>query len=159
MRCGRRRSSWPPASSWRTLTIPGADRFLGNGLYYGAAHSDAPLAQGQDICIVGAGNSAGQAAIFFSRHARSVTMLVRGPSLEARMSSYLIEQIEANAAIQVQTDMPDHRPGGRQRRCESIEVLDTATGCQRTPPRCPAVFVMIGAEAVTGWMPAAHRAR
>jgi thioredoxin reductase (NADPH) len=94
--------------AWRTLTIPGADRFLGNGLYYGAAHSDAPLAQGQDIFIAGAGNSAGQAAIFFSRHARSVTMLLRGPSLASRMSSYLIEQRRHRSAA----PLPDHRAGG-----------------------------------------------
>ncbi|GAA4370242.1 hypothetical protein GCM10023166_18500 [Paeniglutamicibacter cryotolerans] len=60
---------------WRTLPLPSVERFPGSGLYYGAARSDAGLAQGQDIYTGGVGNSAGQAAIFFSRHARSVTVL------------------------------------------------------------------------------------
>ena len=142
--------------AWRTLDIPGAERFLGNGLYYGAAHSDAPLAQGQDIFIVGAGNSAGQAAIFFARHARTVTMLLRGPSLAARMSSYLIEQIDATAAIHVQ---PNCRIAALEgdTSLHAIEILDTSSGTSELRPS-PAVFVMIGADAVTGWMPA-HIAR
>ncbi|WP_254455856.1 FAD-dependent oxidoreductase [Paeniglutamicibacter quisquiliarum] len=138
--------------AWRTLELPGAERFLGNGLYYGAAHSDAPLAQGQDICIVGAGNSAGQAAIFFSRYARTVTMLLRGPSLAARMSSYLIEQIEVTAAIHVQPNCRITALQG-EKSLHSIVVLDSATGTS-TMRQAPAVFVMIGADAVTGWMPA-----
>ncbi len=137
--------------AWRTLEVPGAERFLGNGLYYGAAHSDAPLAQGQDIVIVGAGNSAGQAALFFSRHARSVTMLLRGPSLAARMSSYLIEQIEATAAIHVQPNCRITALAG-DTSLHAIEVLDSAGGAG-TLRQCPAVFVMIGADAVTGWLP------
>ena len=83
--------------------MPSVEHFLGNGVYYGAARSDAAVAQGQDVCIIGAGNSAGQAALFFSRHARSVTMLVRGESLEASMSRYLIDQIAANDGIRVET--------------------------------------------------------
>ena len=88
---------------WRTLPVPSVERFLGNGVYYGAARSDSAVAQGQDVCIIGAGNSAGQAALFFSRHARSVTMLVRGASLESSMSRYLIDQIAANDGIRVET--------------------------------------------------------
>ena len=78
---------------WRRIAIDAIDRFLGNGVYYGAARSDAGLAQGKDIYLIGAGNSAGQAAIFFSGHARSVTLIVRGESLAKSMSQYLIEQI------------------------------------------------------------------
>lgn len=137
--------------AWRKLTIEGTDRFLGNGLYYGAAHSDAPLAQDQDIVIVGAGNSAGQAALFFSRHARTVTMLLRGPSLAARMSSYLIEQIESTAAIEVQPNSQITALAG-DTSLHSLEILDSSNGASQLRP-CPAVFVMIGADAVTGWMP------
>ena len=71
---------------WRRLEIDSVDRFVGSGVYYGAARSDAGLAQGNDVYLIGAGNSAGQAAIFFSNHARSVTLLVRGESLAASMS-------------------------------------------------------------------------
>lgn len=142
--------------AWRKLTLEGAERFLGNGLYYGAAHSDAPLAQSQDIVIVGAGNSAGQAALFFSRHARTVTMLLRGPSLAARMSSYLIEQIEGTAAIEVQPNSQITALAG-DTSLHSLEILDSSSGTSQLRP-CPAVFVMIGADAVTGWLPG-HIAR
>ena len=84
---------------WRRLELDSVDRFVGSGVYYGAARSDAGLAQGNDVYLIGAGNSAGQAAIFFSSHARSVTLLVRGESLAASMSQYLIEQIATKANI------------------------------------------------------------
>ena len=88
---------------WRRLQVDSVDRFVGSGVYYGAARSDASLAQGNDVYLIGAGNSAGQSAIFFSNHARSVTLLVRGESLAASMSHYLIEQIETKANIRVET--------------------------------------------------------
>ncbi|MFD6163800.1 FAD-dependent oxidoreductase [Oerskovia sp. NPDC060287] len=137
---------------WRTLALPAVDRYLGNGLYYGAARSDAALAQGQDVCIVGAGNSAGQAAIFFSRHARSVTMLVRGESLAASMSRYLIDQIAANPGIQVETRAQIVDLHGDE-GLEHVDVLDGRTG-ETARRALPVVFVMIGADAVTGWLPA-----
>src|SRR5207237_1986205 len=88
---------------WRRLELDSVDRFVGSGVYYGAARSDAGLAQGNEVFLIGAGNSAGQAAIFFSSHARSVTLLVRGESLAASMSEYLIEQIATKANIRVET--------------------------------------------------------
>ena len=88
---------------WRRLQVDSVDRFVGSGVYYGAARSDASLAQGNDVYLIGAGNSAGQSAIFFSNHARSVTLLVRGESLAATMSHYLIEQIATKANIRVET--------------------------------------------------------
>ncbi|WP_431278305.1 FAD-dependent oxidoreductase [Leifsonia poae] len=136
---------------WRTLPLPSVERYLGNGLFYGAARSDAGIAQGQDVCIIGAGNSAGQAAIFFSRHARSVTMLVRGESLEASMSSYLIEQIGANRGIRVETRSQVVGLHGDS-SLQAIDVLDASTGATTMRP-FPVVFVMIGADAVTGWLP------
>ncbi|WP_426321066.1 FAD-dependent oxidoreductase [Microbacterium sp. E-13] len=136
---------------WRTLPVEGVDRFLGSGVYYGAARSDSAVAQGADVCIIGAGNSAGQAALFFSRHARSITLLVRGESLEASMSRYLIDQISAIPSIRVETrtevvalhggdtlqsaDIADRRAGSVERR--DVDVL----------------FVMIGADAETAWLP------
>jgi thioredoxin reductase (NADPH) len=111
---------------WRTLPVPSIGRFLGNGVYYGAARSDASIAQGADLCIVGAGNSAGQAALFFARRARSVTMIVRGASLGASMSRYLIDQIEAND-IRVETGREIVGLGGAA-GLETVDVLDRSTG-------------------------------
>ncbi|SFR71734.1 thioredoxin reductase (NADPH) [Agromyces sp. CF514] len=136
---------------WRDLPVPGVERFLGNGVYYGAARSDAAVAKGADVCIIGAGNSAGQAALFFSRHARSVTMLVRGPSLEASMSRYLIDQIESHGGIGVETGSEVvglHGTDG----LTSVDVADRAAGTTVERP-FTVVFVMIGADAVTGWLP------
>ncbi|MFB9309508.1 thioredoxin reductase (NADPH) [Agromyces hippuratus] len=139
--------------AWRSLPVPGIDRFRGNGVYYGAARSDASIAQGADVCIVGAGNSAGQAALFFARHARSVTMLVRGPSLEASMSRYLIDQIAANDGVRVQTRSEIVGLYGGS-SLEAIDVADRTSGATvRT--EAGVVFVMIGADAVTEWMPSA----
>jgi len=137
--------------AWRTLPIPGIDRFLGNGLYYGAARSDASVAQGADVLIVGAGNSAGQAALFFARHARSVTMLVRGASLEASMSRYLIDQIAANddVRVDIRSEIVALRGGSS---VEGVDVIDKATGVTTTHD-AHVLFVMIGADAVTDWMP------
>ena len=136
---------------WRRLEIDSVDRFVGSGVYYGAARSDAALAQGNDVHLIGAGNSAGQAAIFFSSHARSVTLLVRGESLAASMSHYLIEQIATKANIRVETRsevVAVH--GGEQ--LEAIEVIDRRAGTtSRRDTR--ALFVLIGAEAATDWLP------
>jgi thioredoxin reductase (NADPH) len=138
---------------WRTLDVPGVASYLGHGVYYGAARSDSALAKGQDICIIGAGNSAGQAAIFFSRFARSVTMLVRGESIEASMSRYLIEQISAHDSIHVETRSQVVGLHGETDLAE-IDVHDARAG--RTSRRPATVlFVMIGADAVTGWLPPA----
>ena len=81
--------------SWRRLTIEGFDRLAGKGVFYGAARSEASNTHGLDVHIIGAGNSAGQAAMFFSTHARTVTILYRGDGLEKSMSRYLIDQIAA----------------------------------------------------------------
>jgi thioredoxin reductase (NADPH) len=154
--------------AWRKLPVEGVERFLGNGVYYGAARSDAAVAKGADVAIIGAGNSAGQAAIFFSRHARSVTMLVRGPSLEASMSRYLIDQIGVNDGIRVETrsevvglQAADAAGGGAGAggvagggaALAGVDVIDrNADLATRRDYRV--LFVMIGADAVTGWLPA-----
>ena len=136
---------------WRTLPLPEVEHFLGNGVYYGAARSDSALAQGAHVCIIGAGNSAGQAAIFFSRHARSVTMLVRGESLDSSMSRYLIDQIAANDAISVETRSEVVGLHG-ETNLDGVDVIDRASGTT-TRRAFSIVFVMIGADASTGWLP------
>ncbi|KQZ08542.1 pyridine nucleotide-disulfide oxidoreductase [Agromyces sp. Root1464] len=137
--------------AWRSLPVPGIDRFRGNGVYYGAARSDASIAQGADVSIVGAGNSAGQAALFFARHARSVTMLVRGESLESSMSRYLIDQIAANDGVRVQTRSEIVGLHGGS-SLDAIDVADRTSG-ETVRTEAGVVFVMIGADAVTEWMP------
>ncbi len=136
---------------WRRLEVDYIDRFVGSGVYYGAAPSDAGLAQGTDVYLVGAGNSAGQAAIFFSKHARSVTLLVRGEALAESMSHYLIEQIARNANIRVETRSEVVAVHGDD-QLEAIEVIDRRTGTtSRRDARV--LFVLIGAEAATDWLP------
>ncbi len=136
---------------WRRLEVDSVDRFVGSGVYYGAARSDAGLAQGNDVYLIGAGNSAGQAAIFFSNYARSVTLLVRGESLAESMSHYLIEQIATKANIGVETRSEVVAVHGDE-QLEAIEVIDRRAGTtSRRDAR--ALFVLIGAEAATDWLP------
>jgi thioredoxin reductase (NADPH) len=136
---------------WRRLEVDSVDRFVGSGVYYGAARSDAGLAQGNDVYLIGAGNSAGQAAIFFANHARSVTLLVRGESLAASMSHYLIEQIATKANIRVETRSEVVAVHGDE-QLEAIEVINRRAGTtSRRDAR--ALFVLIGAEAATDWLP------
>jgi len=139
--------------SWRELEIPGSEALLGRGVYYGAARTEALGTVGQDIFLVGGGNSAGQAAMFFANYARSVMLLVRGASLEATMSHYLIEQLASKANIQVRTGHRILRIEGSE-HVERIVVENRATGETRTEPAA-AVFVFIGADAKTAWLPAA----
>jgi thioredoxin reductase (NADPH) len=137
---------------WRHLEVDSVDRFVGAGVYYGAARSDASLAHGKDVYLIGGGNSAGQAALFFSSHARSVTLLVRGKSLAESMSTYLVEQIATKANIRVETRSEVVAVGGEE-QLEAIEVTDRWTG---TTSRRDAtvLFVLIGAKAATEWLPA-----
>jgi thioredoxin reductase (NADPH) len=136
---------------WRRLEIDTADRFVGSGIYYGAARSDAGLTQRNDVYLIGAGNSAGQAAIFFSSHARSVTLIVRGESLAESMSNYLIEQIATKANIRVETRSEVVAVHGDE-QLEAIEVIDRTTGTTSRRD-ATALFVLIGAEAATDWLP------
>jgi thioredoxin reductase (NADPH) len=137
---------------WRRLAIESLERLVGSGVYYGAARSDASLAHGNDVFLIGAGNSAGQAAIFFSGHARSVTLLVRGESLAASMSSYLVEQLATKANIRVETHSEVVAAHGDE-ELAAIDVIDRRTGTT-SRRETTALFVMIGADAATDWLPA-----
>jgi thioredoxin reductase (NADPH) len=136
---------------WRRIAIDSLDRFIGSGVYYGAARSDAGLAQGKDVHLIGAGNSAGQAAIFFSTHARSVTLIVRAESLAESMSQYLIQQIATKSNIRVETRSEVVAVHGGE-RLEAIEVVDRRTGAISRRDDV-VLFVMIGADAATDWLP------
>jgi len=129
--------------SVRTLDIPGIQRLHGLGVYYGAALSDALAYRGHDVCIVGGANSAGQAALFFSRYARSVTMIVRAPSLASKMSHYLVERISHIETIKVATNAEVVSVSGSG-RVEAIGLMNVATG-ESFDLAASAVFICIGA--------------
>jgi thioredoxin reductase (NADPH) len=139
--------------SWRRLDTPGFDRLLGKGLYYGAARSEADATQGQDIHLIGAGNSAGQAAMFFANHARTVTLVVRGDALAKSMSHYLIEQLRGKPNVEVLLHAEVQALHG-DRGLEAIDLADRTTGSVRRVAS-GGVFVFIGADAETGWLPEA----
>jgi len=137
--------------SWRQLPIDGFDRLTGKGISYGAARSEASNTHGLDVHIVGAGNSAGQAALFFSNHARSVTILYRGDTLEKGMSRYLIEQIATRRNIDVMFGTQVAAVHGDV-SLQAVDVHDSATG-QTTRLESGGLFIFIGADAETGWLP------
>jgi len=141
--------------SWRQLSVDGFDRLVGKGVHYGAARSEAPNTHGLDVHIVGAGNSAGQAAVFFSNHARSVTMLCRGESLEksrgSGMARYLIEQLEAKPNVEVQFRTEVVAAHGTD-SLDAIDVRSSDTGAT-TRLSSGGLFLFIGADAETDWLP------
>lgn len=132
----------------RRLDVAGLDALVGAGVYYGSALSEAVLYRGRDVFVVGAANSAGQAAVYFARHARTVTVLMRGPDLRRGMSQYLVDRINETANIIVQPNSVVAGVGGTG-RLESIDVQDTETGARRTLPAA-AMFIFIGSAPRTG---------
>jgi len=137
--------------AWRQLSIEGFDRLAGKGISYGAARSEAPNTHGLDIHIIGAGNSAGQAALFFSTHARSVTILARGETLEKSMSRYLIDQIALRSNIHTSYRAEVVAAHG-DISLEAIDVRNSATG-ETSREASGGLFIFIGADAETAWLP------
>ncbi|WP_284617648.1 FAD-dependent oxidoreductase [Aquabacterium humicola] len=137
--------------SWRRLATEGFDRLLGKGVYYGASRSEAGATQGQDIHLIGAGNSAGQAAMFFANHARTVTLVVRGDALEASMSHYLVEQLRGKPNIHVALRSEVRAVHG-EKLLNAIDLFDRPSG-QTKRIDSGGVFVFIGADAETDWLP------
>jgi len=137
--------------AYRALNLPGLEQFVGAGIYYGAARTEALSTRGRSIYLIGGGNSAGQAAMFFSNYAAQVTLLVRGPSLAESMSSYLIEQLATRDNIAVRTQVEMTGVHGRT-HLEEIDIYDRAS---KTTTRVAAdgVFIFIGADANTEWLP------
>jgi thioredoxin reductase (NADPH) len=136
--------------SYRKLNVPGAERLQGRGVYYGSAMIEAMSRKDEDVYIVGGANSAGQAALYFSKYARRVVMLVRGESLSASMSQYLIDQIKKTPNIQVETrTWVDEVHGEERLEAISIHCGDSARN-DRTPAN--SLFVFIGAEPNTDWL-------
>jgi thioredoxin reductase (NADPH) len=141
--------------SYRQLNAPGVPELTGRGVYYGSTLTEAATCVGQDVFIVGGANSAGQAAVYLSRHARSVTLLVRGPSLDASMSYYLVQQIAGIPSIKVRTctdvvaaDGGDH--------LQKLTLRTTAAGPEKASTvqtvDAQLLFVFIGAAPLTDWL-------
>jgi thioredoxin reductase (NADPH) len=136
---------------WRRLPIEGLDRLVGKGVFYGAAKSDAASMHGLDVHVIGAGNSAGQAALEFSKFAQSVTIVVRGGSLEKSMSKYLIDQIASKPHIEVVCGAEVVGAHGDP----SLQAVDIHRSADGTTSRSVSggVYIFIGADAETGWLP------
>jgi thioredoxin reductase (NADPH) len=135
---------------WRRLEAPGIDRLQGAGVYYGGGASEALSCKGEVVYVVGGANSAGQAAMNFSRYAERVVILVRGTSLDATMSQYLIDQIKETSNIQLWTHAGVTEVHG-ETHLEEISVLCSDTGeLERVP--ASAMFIFIGALPRTDWL-------
>jgi thioredoxin reductase (NADPH) len=128
---------------WRRLDLPGIERLTGAGVYYGGTLAEAFFCRDEDVYIVGGGNSAGQAALFFARYARMVTVLARGESLSQTMSHYLIEQIEVtkNVRVRLRTTVVEVHGDAH---LESITIFDAAKG-EKENIRTNSLFIFIGA--------------
>ncbi|CAD6529480.1 FAD-dependent oxidoreductase [Paraburkholderia sabiae] len=137
--------------AWRRLAIDGFDRFIGKGIYYGASRSEANATHGLDVYLIGGGNSAGQAALYFANHARMVTLVLRGDSLEKSMSRYLIEQLhgKSNVAVQLRSEVVGAHG---DTHLTAIDIRD-GTSLETTRHDCGGLFVFIGADAETEWLP------
>lgn len=136
--------------SYRRMTADGLAELTGRGVYYGASASDARGAEGDDVYIVGAANSAGQAALHLARYARRVVILARGTSLAASMSQYLVERIQStdNVDVRLQTEVVR---GGGETHLEWLELVDHGTGTHETVA-AGLLYVFIGASPHTDWL-------
>src|ERR1700756_469178 len=136
--------------SYRQLAATGCDELTGRGIYYGAGVSVASDCKDEEVYVVGGANSAGQAAMYLSRQAKSVTLVVRGPSLEASMSYYLIQQIEQTPKITVRTCTEVHCATGDD-HLEKLTLVDNRTGGTEDVT-CGRMFIFIGAAPRTDWL-------
>ncbi len=136
--------------AYRQLDVPGLAGLTGRGVFYGSALTEASSCVNHDIYIVGAANSAGQAAVYLARGARSVTLLVRGSSLEKSMSHYLVQQVAGIPAIKVRTGTEVAEAHGTD-HLERLTLRDSKTGEAETVD-AQWLFIFIGAAPLTGWL-------
>jgi thioredoxin reductase (NADPH) len=136
--------------AYHTLEAPGVDQLTGRGVFYGSATTEAPACAGQDVYVVGGANAAGQAAVFLSRHARQVTLLVRADGLERSMSHYLIRQIRDTANIRVRLNTRLVGAAGTG-HLERLRLCDTGDGTVEEV-EAGFLFVFIGAAPHTEWL-------
>jgi thioredoxin reductase (NADPH) len=140
-----------PGVQYRKLEVPGGDRLTGRGIYYGAALVEAAACKDEDVFVVGGANSAGQAALYFSKYARNVTMLVRGKGLTATMSKYLIDEIDRTSNITVRPDTQVLEARGE----DHLEQIQISGPEGQSVVRAASLFVFIGAAPRTEWLPSA----
>ena len=140
-------------ASYRRLGIESLEALSGAGVFYGGPASEAPALSGEDVYVVGGGNSAGQAALHLARYARRVVLVVRAASLEAGMSHYLVRAIEAAANVEVRIGN-EIVGGGGEGRLQRLVLRDYATGAESCVA-ASALFVLIGARPKTEWLPEA----
>jgi thioredoxin reductase (NADPH) len=143
-----------PGMDWRRLDLDGIDELIGHGVYYGAGRSEAAQCAGQDVVIVGAGNSAGQAVLNFANATARVTMLIRGDRLEKSMSAYLIKRIREHPLIDVhlETQLTELHPNGES--IASVTFADAAGKAERRS--ADGVFLCIGGRPNTDWCSREH---
>lgn len=137
--------------SYKRLPVPDIDEFTGRGVYYGGTATEAESVRDEDVYIVGGANSAGQAAVFFSRTARRVTIVIRGDGLERSMSQYLIEQLGQLPNVQVRINSEVVGAGGDD-HLERLRIADRKAGTEEEVTTSW-LFVFIGAEPCTEWLP------
>ena len=137
--------------SYRRLEVPALEALIGAGVFYGAGMSEAQALAGEPVFVVGGGNSAGQAAVHLSRYAERVTLLVRSGSLAESMSQYLITEIAATPNIDIRYRV-EVVGGGGEGRLERLELKDRHSGEVEAVPAA-ALFVLIGAQPFTDWLP------
>lgn len=135
---------------WRKLDVPGMERLTGAGVYYGAAMTEALSCRGEDVYVVGGANSAGQAAMHFSQHARRVIMIVRGDALEKSMSQYLVEQIKKTPNIHVELNSSVAAVHGESHLEEVSIYCSQSNETNRAPANY--LFIFIGAQPHTDWL-------
>ena len=138
-------------ASYRRLGVPSLEALTGAGVFYGGPASEAHALTGKDVYVAGGGNSAGQAALHLARYARRVTLVVRAESLAAGMSHYLVREVEATPNIDVRTGT-EVVGGGGDGRLEQLVLRESAAG-EETTVAADALFVLIGADPHTDWLP------
>ncbi|GGR93471.1 FAD-dependent oxidoreductase [Deinococcus sedimenti] len=136
--------------AWRRLPLPDAERFVGRGVWYGAARTEAPGTRGKDVYLIGGGNSAGQAAMFFSNYARRVSVLIRAPHIERGMSQYLIDQLRARPNVRI-CECCEVTALHGDAHLRGLTVHHTDTG-EDEAVETDSLFVLIGADARTDWL-------
>jgi thioredoxin reductase (NADPH) len=138
-------------ASYRRLEAPSLEALTGAGVFYGGPAAVAHAFSGRDVFVAGGGNSAGQAVLHLATYARRATLLIRGPSLQAGMSHYLTQEIEASPTIDVRLNT-SVVGGGGDGHLQELVLRDTATGVEETVP-ADALFALIGASPHTDWLP------
>jgi thioredoxin reductase (NADPH) len=135
---------------YRKLEVPGLDRFEGVSVHYAATQAEAQPFEGEEVAVVGGGNSAGQAALFLAGRARRVYLLIRGEDLGKGMSSYLVDRVTDAENVELLANTEVRELVGED-RLEGVVVEDNCSGARRTLG-AKALFVFIGAQANTGWL-------